>query len=239
VAGGCDGTVNAVASRLVGTYVALGIIPAGTLNHFSRDLGIPTDRDAALQVLAEGHVVNIDVGEVNGHHFLNNASLGLYPDLVRDRERQRARLGRGKWSAFGWAVVGALRRYPFVSARIAVHRQAFLHHTPFVFVGNNVYRMAGLEIGTRERIDEGVLSLYVAHRAGRWRLFRLGIAALLGRLQQARDFQELVATEFEVETPHRHLRVAVDGELRIVKTPLRFCSHPGALQVIVPSAREG
>jgi diacylglycerol kinase family enzyme len=239
VAGGGDGTLNAVASHLVGTGTPLGILPLGTLNHFAKDLGIPLDPAQALQVVAAGHHTDVDVGEVNGRFFLNNSSLGLYPDIVRHRERQQQRLGRGKWIAFSWALWGALRRYPFLEVRLTVDGEVRLHRTPFVFIGNNAYQMQGFQIGQREGVSDGVLSVYVAHDTSRWRLLMLGLHALAGRLHQGRDFRAFLTERLTVETQHRTLRVATDGEVNRLKTPFRYRVHAGALRVLVPAAAEG
>ena len=237
VAGGGDGTLNAVASRLVGLPTAFGVLPLGTLNHFAKDARLPADPSAALRFIATGHTAQLDVGEVNGLFFLNNSSIGLYVDLVRDRERQQTRLGRGKWPAFAWAMVGALRRYPFLTVALTMDGHALSHRTPFVFVGNNAYRTEGLQIGQRDGLRGGALSVYVADRAGRWRLLALGLRALVGRLRQARDFRAFGATELRIDTGHQHLRVAIDGELRRLDAPLHYRIRPGALRVIVPASQ--
>ena len=170
VAGGGDGTVNLVASALIGTRKHLGVLPLGTLNHFAKDLRIPLDFEAAAQNLLSGSPLEIDVAEVNGRIFLNNSSLGLYPIIVREREKNE-RLGSGKWPAFAWAAIAALRRYPFVDVRVTVEGTQLARRTPFVFVGNNHYLMERFDIGTRERLDRGELSLYITNRTGRAGLF--------------------------------------------------------------------
>jgi diacylglycerol kinase family enzyme len=235
VAGGGDGTINAVASRLVGSDVALGVLPLGTLNHFAKDLGIPLELDLAIANLADGQRVRVDVGEVNGRIFLNNSSLGLYPDIVRDREKQQRRLGRGKWLALCWATLAALRRFPFLNVRLNVNGELHARRTPFVFIGNNDYIMQGFEIGERRRLDAGMLSLYMAQHSGRLGLLQLALRALCGRLAQARDFDRLQATDIQIVTRHKHLRVATDGEVTVMATPLHYCTRPGALIVIVPA----
>jgi diacylglycerol kinase family enzyme len=235
-AGGGDGTINAVASVLVqaGAGVHFGVLPLGTLNHFAKDLRIPLSLDDAIANLAHGRPVRVDVGEVNGRIFLNNSSLGLYPDIVRDRERQQRRLGRGKWLAFCWAALAALKRYPFLSVRLEVDGVAHARRTPFVFIGNNVYQMQGLNIGERERLDGGQLSLYVAQQPTRLGLVRLAWHALMGRLAQQRDFDVAAARELIIETRKLRLRVATDGEVTIMQPPLAYRIRPGALTVIVP-----
>ena len=236
VAGGGDGTINAVASVIADSGVAFGVLPLGTLNHFAKDVGVPLDLDQAIATIASGGRKRVDVGEVNDRIFLNNSSLGLYPDIVRDREKQQNRLGRGKWLAALWATIGALRRYPFLSVRLSLDDGTdHARHTPFVFIGNNAYTMQGFSIGARACLDGGKLSLYVAQRPGRMALFRLGWSALCGRLAQERDFDVLSAKNLEIDTRHKRIRVATDGEVTVMMTPLRYRIRPGALSVIVPS----
>src|SRR5450830_2200246 len=234
VAGGGDGTINAVASVVVGSGTPFGVLPLGTLNHFAKDLNIPLALEAAIANVARGVPHQVDVGEVNGRIFLNNSSLGLYPDIVRDREKQQRRLGRGKWLAFCWASLAALRRFPFLSVRLTVGEDEHARRTPFVFIGNNEYLMQGLTIGERAVLDGGKLSLYVAQRPTRLGLVRFAGHALLGRLGQSPDFDVLLAERFAIDTRRKLIRVATDGEVTLMAPPLNYRSRPAALAVIVP-----
>ena len=236
VAGGGDGTVSTVAAALAGGPVALGVLALGTLNHFARDSGVPADLEQAVAAIVAGRPRTVDIGEVNGRTFINNSSLGLYPDIVRHRERQQKRLGRGKWPAFAWATLAALRRYPFMAVRLVVDGSERTRRTPFVFIGNNEYRMDGFAIGERTGLDRGTLSLYVAQRPGRLRLLLLALRALTGRLRQARDFDALAATEIVIESRRRRLHVATDGEVTSMTPPLRYRIRPRALSVMLPDA---
>ena len=235
VAGGGDGTVSTVASLLAGTEKPLGVLPLGTLNHFAKDLGVPLEVSEAARGVCEGRVRSVDVGEVNGRVFVNNSSLGLYPRIVRRREKLRERLGSGKWAAFLRAALAVLRRYPFLNVRLNADGREIVRRTPFVFVGNNEYLTESFPVGGRACLDAGCLSLYVAHRTGRLGLLRLAVRALFGRLRQAKDFDALRAQEIWVET-HRpkRLHVAMDGEVVVLTTPLHYRVLPGALRVIVP-----
>ena len=172
--------MSTVAAALAGSEIALGVLPLGTLNHFAKDMHLPLALEPAIAQIARGAMRRVDVGEVNGRVFINNSSLGLYPDIVRDRKRQQKRLGRGKWPALVWATLGALRRFPFLSVRLRSMGSSGCARTPFVFIGNNAYTMRGFAIGERDRLDSGCLSLYVAQRAGRLRLLQLALRALLG-----------------------------------------------------------
>ena len=238
VAAGGDGTVNAVATAVVDTDKVLGVLPLGTLNHFARDLNIPFDVEAAAQTIIDGHTAEIDIAEVNDRIFLNNSSLGLYPMIVREREK-RQRLGYRKWPAFFWATIQALRRYPFLDVRLRVNGELFDRLTPFVFVGNNEYAMDLLNVGVRDRLDRGVLSIYITHRTSRLRLIMLALRAVFGRLRNDRDFLALRSDEVKILTRHKRLRVAFDGEIQWMQTPLQYRVRSRALRVIVPKDAEG
>jgi diacylglycerol kinase family enzyme len=239
VAGGGDGTINAVASMLIGTRKRLGVLPLGTLNHFAKDLKIPLDLEGAASNILDGQVMNVDVGQVNGRIFLNNSSLGLYPSIVRQREKQQERLGRGKWPAFIWATLSVLRRYPFMAVRLSTDKEEFVRRTPFVFIGNNEYEMESFNVGARSCLDAGQLSLYTAHRTSRLGLLRFAVRALFGGLRDERDFDAVCTREVWIETRRRRLRVATDGEVTVMSTPLHYQVLPGALRVIVPRTQIG
>ena len=235
VAGGGDGTVSSVAATLVDTGIVFGVLPLGTLNHFARDLGIPLDLGEAVAVLARGQAARVDVGEVNGRIFVNNSGLGLYPDIVHDRERQQKRLGRGKWPAFAWAMWSALRRFPFMTLQMNVDGQTSRIRTPFLFIGNNRYEMSGLRLGRRTSLQSGTLSIHLAQRAGRLRLLQLALNALMGRLGSTADFIVLDGQRLEISSRHATLQVATDGEVTRLPTPLACRIHPRALQVWLPA----
>ena len=232
VAAGGDGTINSVASQTIDSGKALGVLPLGTLNHFAKDVGIPLDINEAIRTIALGHTELVDIGEVNGHIFVNNSSLGLYPSIVREREKQQ-RLGSGKWPAFVWAAFTVLRRYPFLDIRLQAEQKDLISRTPFVFVGNNKYEMETLNIGSRAVMDAGELSLYMTHRTGRFGLVRLAFRALLGKLHQEKDFVALQTQEVLIATKQRRVRVALDGEVTVMQPPLHFRIRPRALSVIV------
>jgi diacylglycerol kinase family enzyme len=233
-AAGGDGTISSVAAAIIDTNKSLGVLPFGTMNHFAKDLGIPLDLAGAVATIAAGHQTEVDVGEVNGHVFINNSSLGLYPIIVHKRQKQQ-RLGWGKWPAYIWAAFGVLRRYPFLNVRVAVDSEELYSHTPFVFIGNNKYEMEKLNIGSRAHLDKGELSLYMTNRTGRLGLVRLALRALLRGLHQEKDFVALCTKEIWIETRHKHVRVALDGEVTRIVPPLNYRAHPRALLVLTPA----
>jgi YegS/Rv2252/BmrU family lipid kinase len=234
VAGGGDGTVNCIASAILGSGIVFGVLPLGTLNHFAKDLGIPLDVDQALRAIVEGHRIAIDVAEVNGKAFLNNSSIGLYPEIVKERESGQRRFGRSKWVAFLWACILAARRYPFLDVKLTTDGRSYARRTPFVFVGNNEYTIDGLQVGGRRTLSAGTLSLYVAQRTGRLGLLGFAARALFGTLRQAKDFDAVLSAEIVVKTRRKRLRVSTDGEVTMMDAPLVYRIRPAALDVIVP-----
>jgi diacylglycerol kinase family enzyme len=234
VAAGGDGTINAVASELVGSNKVLGVLPLGTLNHLAKDLGMPLDLESAVDVIAQQTLARIDIGEVNGRYFLNNSGLGLYPGIVHERQQQQAQ-GRSKWLAFFSALLIIIHRYPLLTVRLSTEDRELRRRTPMVFVGNNEYELQGLNMGSRRSLNRGKLFLYVTREMSRWRLLKIGLAALFGRLSDIHDFDALSVSEVSVQARRRRLRVALDGEVVVMRLPLRYRIHPAALRVIVPA----
>jgi diacylglycerol kinase family enzyme len=234
VAAGGDGTQSAVAAALAGTSANMGVLPMGTLNHFAKDLGVPLDISGAARVIATGQPRAVDIAQLNDRVFINNASIGLYPEVVRHRDQMCQRFGHGKWYAMLKAVIAIFRRYPVVRLRIAINEENWLTTAPFVFVGNNQYYVDGLNLGQRSTLEGGDLSVYFANRTGRLGLLRLAFRALLGRLRQDKDFNALRASELWIDTPRREISVALDGEVHRFTPPLHFRTRPKMLNVILP-----
>jgi YegS/Rv2252/BmrU family lipid kinase len=239
VAGGGDGTISTAAAVLADSDIALGVLPLGTLNHFAKDLHIPLDLADAVRTIVDAHTERIDAGDINGRIFINNASLGFYPHIVRSRNRQRRRFGIGKWAALAWATMLVMRRERPLAVRLETDTDGLECRTFFAFVGNNEYVLEGLDIGARATLKGGVLSLYTTRHADRFAVLRLALRALVGRLRGSADFDALTATRIVVETAHPRMSVASDGEVCDFTTPLHCRIRPRALRVIVPRIEAG
>ncbi len=234
VMGGGDGTMSAGAGGLAGTGKPMGLLPLGTLNHFARDLGIPSELEAAVRNVAEGVVREVDVGEANERVFVNNSSLGLYPAAVLLRDAWMERQSMHKWLAMGRAALATLREFPVVRLTLRLQEGGVNLTTPMVFIGNNRYDTKLFSLGQRPALDGGELWVYLARDAGRFRFVRLALRALIGRLDDSRDFQGMGLEDMVVEDRRRSLRVAFDGEVCHLAPPLRYRIRPRALRVIVP-----
>ena len=234
VAAGGDGTVSAVAAALIGSEMPLGVVPLGTVNHFAKDLGLPLDARGAVKTIAGRRTLRVDVGEVNDRTFLNNSSIGIYPDIVLEREALR-REGHRKWAAFAVATARIVRQYRGLVVKITADDSVETARTPFLVVGNNEYETHGIHLGARARLNAGRLSAYLAPRVHARELPKLVALALVGRAKEHHIFESFVARELQAETPgRRSLRVALDGEVVVMTAPLHFRVRPLALRVIVP-----
>jgi diacylglycerol kinase family enzyme len=236
VAAGGDGTVSSVAAALAGGPTPLGILPLGTLNHFAKDLRISMDEAQAVKTIVAGHVAAVDVAYVNERIFINNSSIGVYPGTVELREELR-RQGHNKWTALAIASAKVLARDTEVSLRVAVDGRTVVTRTPFLFVGNNEYTTEGIHLGARARIDAGRLYAYLAPRMHTRDLPKLFLWALLGHARSHGAFATFSALEMWIETPQRRVvRVATDGEITSLSTPLHYRVAPRALNVLVPAS---
>lgn len=237
VAAGGDGTVASVAAGLVGSEVPFGVMPAGTLNHFAKDLGLPLDLEAAAQNLFNGQIARVDVAEVNGRIFINNSSVGFYPRLVRERERQQ-RVGRAKTAALASATAAVFRRSRSLDVELEVDGRRLAFRTPLVFVGNNRYEVSGLEIGTRKGLDSGLIWVCTAPSTGRFGLVWLALLGFLG-LAGGDELASIETDQVTVRMRRRRVDVATDGEVVAMSTPLRYRSLPRSLHVLVPKPLDG
>jgi YegS/Rv2252/BmrU family lipid kinase len=235
VVGGGDGTISAAASALVGTDTRLGVLPLGTLNHFARDLNIPADLDEAARLIASGKDRRVDVAEMNGRIFINNSAIGLYPQMVVDRDLQRRRLGRSKRIAMMIASLRTLARFNHDRLSLTVNEEGTARvDTPLLFVGNNGYRIDIGGPGQRDSLDDGALCVLVMRKKTRSGLIAASVRALFNR-SRPDDMVRLDAVErLRVDSRRSQLAVSLDGEVVSSTTPLEYRIRKGALRVIAP-----
>jgi diacylglycerol kinase family enzyme len=236
VAGGGDGTINAIASTLVGVSgVKLGVLPLGTLNHFAKDLKIPTDIAKAVEIIIAGHVQSIDIGEVNGHIFLNNSSVGLYPSIVKLRESLQ-KTGLSKWPAAARASLRVLMKFHLLRLKLsAAGLDKTDHKTALLFVGNNSYDMSFPTLGTRSTLQSGVMGVMMPRASTRLGLL-YNFFSLVFKVQPKSDVLTFETTSLSIKTKRSFVKVALDGEVTMLKSPLNYRIRPKSLRVIVPLA---
>ncbi len=234
VVGGGDGTISAAASGLLGSKTALGVLPLGTLNHFARDLGIPTKLEEAAALIAKGKPRHVDVAEMNGRVFINNSAIGLYPLMVLDRETQQKRLGRSKRLAMIVASARTLARFNHQRLTLTVNDEKAQIDTPLLFVGNNDYRLDIGGPGKRDSVEDGRLSVFVMRKKTRRGLIAAMIRVLLNRTRPDDMVQLENVQRLRVASRRSSLAVSLDGEVVGAKPPLDYKVRAKALRVIAP-----
>ncbi|MFM2041522.1 MAG: hypothetical protein RLY86_98 [Pseudomonadota bacterium] len=236
VVGGGDGTIVSAARILADSGKALAVLPLGTMNLLARDLGIPFDIAEAARALAAGRIEAIDMGEVNGHPFLNNSAIGLYPRMVREREQERNRHGLGKWPAMLLAFGRIIAHLPRLTVAIDLGdgQGPQVMETPFLAVANNRYDQGFGPILRRTSLTRGTLAVYASRHRSRWRVLRLIATLFGGDWAGDPELQVTETTALTVRSRRPILRVANDGELLLLPTPLTYRIRPGALKVLRP-----
>jgi diacylglycerol kinase family enzyme len=226
IAGG-DGTINAAAAVAHEQQKPLVIVPAGTLNHLARDLGLASPDDTVAAV-RDGHLVAVDLGSIDGKPFLNTASFGSYSELVDAREQLEDRIG--KWPAMIVALVRVLRRTRPVRVEVdGVERSLWM-----VFFGNCRYHPHGFAPTWRERLDDGVLDVRLVGAERPWARVRLVLAMLTGTLGRSAVYEERTVDKLVLRSLEGPLRLARDGETFDGGTEVVVCKEPRPLAVYVP-----
>jgi len=232
VAAGGDGTVSTVAGLVRGTNIKFGIIPCGTLNHFAKDVGLPLKITDAVRVILAGKTKPLDAAQVNKHVFVNNASIGLYPLSLRHRAQVDGQIG--KWPA---AILGTLRvltRPRRYHVELTLDGKKITRRTPFVFIGNNQYKLNKPPFVRRDTIQNGTLGVYIIKANSAFGVVCMFAQTLFTRKRKTAEFETYQVSELKIATKkHRTLHVAYDGEVAQMHTPLRYKSLPKALRVIV------
>jgi undecaprenyl-diphosphatase len=226
-AAGGDGTLSAASALALDHDVAFLALPAGTLNHFARDVGL-LSVDDALDALAAGEVIEIDLAEVGDRTFLNTCSFGAYTDLVDARERLEDRIG--KWPAVAVSLVGVLRRAEPVQLEVdGRDRSLWLG-----FIGNSRYLPAGFAPTWRESIDDGLLDIRLVDADQPWARLRLLVSVLLGRLGRSTVYEQRAAETLDLASGEGSIRLALDGEVCEVDARVRVAKRSARLAVFAP-----
>lgn len=245
VAAGGDGTINAVAQAAIGSGCAFGVLPQGTFNYFGRTHAIPEETDAALELLLGGTPTPVQAGRVNGRIFLVNASLGLYPQLLEDREGFKNRFGRSRFIAMISAIFSLLREHRQLVLTVDWSGDATsaaggaegprVLKTPTLFVGNNRLQLEQIGIALAPELDRGRLVAIAPRPIGTLTMFGLALRGAIGQLGDAESVRSLAFERMRVAPRgigRRHLKLATDGEITRMKPPFDFDTYDEPLWLI-------
>lgn len=240
VAAGGDGAINAIAQTVLGSGCAFGILPQGTFNYFGRTHGIPEDTAAAVQALLQAQITPVQAGLVNGRLFLVNASLGLYPQLLEDREAYKQKYGRSRLIAMFAGFVSILRQHKQLRISLEQAGQSRDIRTPTLFVGNNRLQLEQIGIPLTAALADGQLAAIMPRPVGTLAMLGLMLRGAFGQLGEAENISSFGFTQMTVKParlyPRRRVKVATDGEIVWLATPLEFRVSPEPLYLLKPAS---
>lgn len=238
VAAGGDGTINAVAGAVLRSSCPFGVLPQGTFNYFGRTHAIPQDARAAATALLGASISPVTVGEVNGRVFLVNASLGLYPQLLEDREAWKQQFGRSRLVAFASGLATIFQARGQLKLEIEIAGKITALRTPTLFIGNNHLQLAqvGIDAAHADAVNRGELAGIAVRPIGTLALFGLLVRGMVGRLGDADHIDSFSFRKLKVAMRgKRRVKVATDGEITWMTPPLVFQVADTPLLLMVPA----
>lgn len=239
IAAGGDGTINAVVQEVLPTGLPLGILPQGTFNYFGRDHGISSDIEEAARSLLTARIQPVQVGLINDRAFIVNASMGLYPTLLQDREAFKQRFGRSRIVALFASLATIWRDHRDWVIKLSRDDAVQTIVTPTLFVGNNTLQLEQIGIPEAPALHEGELVAIALKPVGKLAMLGLLLRGAMGQLGDADKVSSFAFTSLTVtpRQPHRakKLKVATDGEVVWMETPLHFRPAPRPLNLLVPT----
>ncbi len=236
VAGG-DGTINTVLQAVLPTGCLFGILPQGTFNYSGRAHGIPLEIEASTRALIDAQVKPVQVGLLNDRAFLVNASVGLYPQLLEEREAYKQQYGRNRAVALWAGLRTLMREQRQLTLEIEHDDRVELIRTPTVFVGNNPLQLQQVGLPEADAVERRRLAAVIVKPISNGALLSLAVRGALGRLGDAanvRDFEFKTLTVCPLIRRQDTIRVATDGEIWQARIPLKFTVAPQWLHLLVP-----
>ena len=207
---GGDGTVNCAAGIALQHGIPLAVVPGGTLDHFAGEVGVREVADV-IAAVRDGSAVEITVGSADpdgkDHYFLNTFALGIYPELVKEREKHEKSIG--KWPAMALAMAKTLRGAEPVFVEVDGQPRRLWT----LFAGNGHYHPAGFAPSWRERLDDGCIDVRLIDADHHFSRLRLVLAVLTGRLGQSRVYEQRLVGTLPVRSRQGGLHMARDGEV--------------------------
>ena len=247
IAVGGDGSLSTVAQAAHAAGCPMGVIPYGTFNYFARTHGIPTEPAAAARQLLDARPRPVQVGAINDRLFLVNASLGVYPELLQDREAYKARFGRSRWVAFVAGCATLLRAQRRLRLHIEMGATLRDVQTLTLFVGNNPLQLQQLGAEPADTVPgtpgNGSLAALTLRPIGTLAMLGLMLHGAMGRLGEAAGVDSFEFTHMVVKPRlvrgRRKIKVAFDGEVARMRAPIHIRVLDKPLYLLQAAGAEG
>ena len=230
-AGGGDGTVSGIAARCVKKNLVLGVLPLGTMNNFSKDLGIPQDVTKACKIIARFKINKVDYATVNNELFLNNSSVGAYARYVIEREGQQK--AHGKISAYFTSLIATVDKIGLLDVRLQYNNNSQSVKTPIIFISNNDYNINEKHFIRRKTLSSGELNVHIL-TLPKDNIMLNTLKHIITPNKTPIRYKSFHTKKLIIDTPNSKISIAKDGEIISTKLPLTYKIHSKKLSVIVP-----
>ena len=236
IAAGGDGTIRSVAQMAQNSKVRLGIVPCGTFNFFARTHQIPEDHLLAFRLALEGTAQPVRLGKVNEHVFLNNASLGLYSRIIRDRENRTDRFGRNRLVVILSTFLTFFSKHFLLKVSIIIDEKVTSMYTPMIFIGNNTLQLRDLSLSVAGCMKQNYLAVVLMKPLRKLEIFRILWRGFFKTLDDEESLTNFCVDSMTIHTRKSSHSMALDGELIQVFSPLKIQSYPGILNLVKPKS---
>lgn len=234
IAAGGDGTIRGVAQHAQGKNVRFAAVPIGTFNFFARAHRIPEDHLEALRIALTGQARPVRLGEVNGHIFLINASLGLYAKAIADREQRTDRFGRNRFVVIVSTVLSMLSPHRLLKVDLVQGKEVKTVRTPMIFIGNNALQLRNLSMVVANCMKLDLLAVVMMKPVTKLETVRILFRGLFKTLEREDRLENFCVDELTIHTRRDTHEIALDGELIMMNSPLKVRALPGILNLVLP-----
>lgn len=238
IAAGGDGTIRGVAQVAHGRNVRFAAVPVGTFNFFARTHRIPEDHLAAFRLALTGEARRVRLGEVNGHIFLINASLGLYAKAIRERESRTSRFGRNRLVVIISTVLSLFSKHLLLRVDLVTGGQSVTLATPMIFIGNNALQLRDLSMSVARCMKLDLLAVVMMKPVSKMETLRIILRGIFKTLENDERLETFCVDALTIHTRHSSHEIALDGEIIRMQSPLKVRALPGILNLVLPPKEE-
>lgn len=232
---GGDGTARCLAQKIMGKNIPFAVVPYGTFNFFARAHRIPEEHEGALQAALAGTPKEIRLGEINGHVFLINASMGLYAKAIEEREKNTDRFGRRRIVVIASTISSLIGGHKNLHVDLSYDGKLEHRKTPLIFIGNNALQLRDVSLNVSECMKRDRLAVVMARPMERWDLVKMAFHGLRRDLEREENLDTFCVDHLAIKTRGKHQKVALDGELFDLEGPFHIRSLPKAITLMTPS----
>lgn len=234
VIGGGDGTVRTAVQVLIDKDIPLAIMPLGTFNVLGKSLNHPSDLETLFQMIKNKKYKKIDVAQVNGQVIVNHAWLGIYYQVLKEREKHKEWLRKSRLLKAIFNTMFFFKHVPHYYFDVKIEDKLIAFKTCLLFLSNNDSSANWVNFGERIHLSSGLFSISILNCHTRWQLFVCMMHIIFGDFKRSKYISHFRVNELKVDANKKQIKIVLDGELFQLTPPLHFIIHQRQLTVVVP-----